>query len=115
MPKPRLWWLLVVAPVPPITEAVGAHTATFVTAALAVTGLVMPAVFVLSEGRQTFAQREVVSVTVALVLIALYAGALLFMYVTHEHLFRTPGTDERAAWSVRRAVVVLVLATAAVA
>jgi Ca2+:H+ antiporter len=75
----------------------------------------MPAVFVLSRGRQTFVQREVVSVTVALVLITLYAGALVFMYVTHEHLFRTPGSDERAEWSVRRATVVLLVSTAAVA
>src|SRR5205823_4222321 len=82
---------------------------------LAVTGLVMPAVFVLSAGRQTFVEREVVSVTVAIVLIALYAGALWFMFVTHEHLFRTPETDERADWSVRRSVVVLLAATIAVA
>src|SRR5437899_8519639 len=40
---------------------------------LAVTGLVMPAVFVLSAGRQTFVEKEVVSVTIAVVLIALYA------------------------------------------
>jgi Ca2+:H+ antiporter len=214
MPRPKLWWLLVLAPVPPIMEALGQHTATFLTAAiviiplagligtstdqlaihagprlggllnatfgnvtelvlsiflildgqiaivkasligsivgnlllvlglsllvggfrhreqtfnahaagvhstsltLAVTGLVMPAVFVLSAGRQTFVEREVVSVTIAIVLIALYACALWFMYVTHEHLFRTPGTDERADWSVRRAVVVLFAATVAVA
>ena len=214
MPKPRLWWLLVLAPAPPILAAVGQDTATFVTAALvviplagligrstdqlaihagprvggllnatfgnvtelvlsiflivhgdieivkasligsivgnlllvlglaflvgglrnheqsfsaqaagvhssslmlAVIGLVMPAVFVLSEGRQSFAQREAVSITVALVLIGLYAGALWFMYVTHEHLFRTPGSDERAEWSVRKAVTVLVASTVAVA
>jgi Ca2+:H+ antiporter len=215
MPKPRLWWLLVLAPLPPVAEfALDQHTLAFVSAALvivplagligrstdqlaihagprvggllnatfgnvtelilsiflilrgdleivkasligsivgnllivlglsfflgglkskeqhfsaagagvhstsltlAVTGLVMPALFVLSAGRQTAVQREVVSVTVALVLIALYAGALYFMYVTHEHLFRTPESDERAEWSTRRAVAVLFGATALVA
>src|SRR5947208_2950610 len=103
MPRPRLWWLLVLAPVPPVLAALG------------VTGLVMPAVFVLSAGKQTVLEREAVSITVAVVLIALYACALAFMYVTHEHLFRTPGTDERAEWSVRRAVGVLIGATVGVA
>ena len=214
MPKPKLWWLLVLAPVPPILAALGEHTATFVTAALvivplagligrstdqlaihagprvggllnatfgnvteliialfliadgqieivkasligsivgnllivlglaflvggirnkeqsfnaraagvhstsltlAVTGLVMPAVFVLSAGQQTVGEREAVSLTVAVVLIAMYAGALAFMYVTHEHLFRTPESDERADWSVRRAVGLLIGATVGVA
>ena len=93
-------------------QAAGVHSTSLV---LAVTGLVMPALFVLSAGRQTQVQRTVVSVTVALVLIALYAGALLFMYVTHEHLFRTPETGERAQWSVRRAVGILAGATVVVA
>src|SRR5438270_809866 len=93
-------------------QAAGVHSTSLV---LAVTGLVMPALFVLSAGRQTQVQRTVVSVTVALVLIALYAGALLFMYVTHEHLFRTPETGERAQWSVRRAAGVLAGATVLVA
>jgi Ca2+:H+ antiporter len=82
---------------------------------LAVIGLVMPALFVLSAGRQTAGQREVVSVTVAAVLIALYVLALVFMLVTHEHLFRTPATGERADWSVRTALLVLLGATALVA
>src|SRR2546430_4388610 len=93
-------------------QAAGVHSTSLV---LAVTGLVMPALFVLSAGRQTAVQRTVVSATVALVLIALYAGALLFMYVTHEHLFRTPESGERAEWSVRRAVTTLLGATALVA
>ena len=93
-------------------EAAGVHSTSLI---LAVTGLVMPALFVLSAGRQTAVQRTVVSVTVALVLIALYAFALLFMYVTHEHLFRTPESGERAEWSIGRSVVTLLAATAVVA
>src|SRR5438874_538505 len=51
-------------------RAASVHTTSM---ALAVTGLLMPALFVLlAGGRHGFAQREVVSVTVALVLMALY-------------------------------------------
>jgi Ca2+:H+ antiporter len=60
-------------------------------------------------------QREVVSGTVAAVLIGLYLAALAFMLITHEHLFRTPEEGEAPAWSRRRAVVMLLVATAFVA
>jgi len=81
-----------------------------------VTGLLMPALFVLlAGGLQGFAQGEVVSVTVALVLMALYGAALAFTLVTHQHLFRTPTAEERPTWTVRTSVLVLVGATALVA
>jgi Ca2+:H+ antiporter len=83
--------------------------------ALAVIGLLMPALFVLSSGRQTFVQREVVSGTVAAVLMALYVAALVFTLVTHEHLFHTPSSDEHPEWSKQRAIVMLLAATALVA
>jgi Ca2+:H+ antiporter len=82
--------------------------------ALAVTGLLMPALFALG-GRETFLQREVVSGTVAAVLIALYVLALVFTLRTHEHLFRTPEAEERPVWTRRRAISMLLLATAGVA
>src|SRR6266540_2975603 len=53
-------------------HAASVHSTSLV---LAVIGLVMPALFVLTEGRQGFVQREVVSVTVALVLMAMYVAA----------------------------------------
>jgi Ca2+:H+ antiporter len=81
---------------------------------LAVTGLLMPALFALG-GRESFAQREVVSGTVAAVLMILYAAALLFTLVTHEHLFRTPSPEEHPVWSRRQAVGMLLVATAFVA
>jgi Ca2+:H+ antiporter len=82
---------------------------------LAVTALLMPALFALSQNTETFAEREVVSGTVAAVLIALYAAALVFTLVTHEHLFRTPSPEEHPEWSRRKAVVMLLVATAFVA
>ncbi|MDP9295987.1 MAG: calcium/proton exchanger, partial [Actinomycetota bacterium] len=83
--------------------------------ALAVIGLLMPALFVLTSGRQSFVEREVVSGTVAAVLIALYVAALVFTLVTHEHLFRTPTSDEEPEWSKRGAIGLLLVATLLVA
>jgi Ca2+:H+ antiporter len=82
---------------------------------LAVTALLMPALFAHSQNTDTFIQREVVSGTVAAVLIVLYVAALAFTLVTHEHLFRTPSQDEHATWSRGRAIWVLLAATALVA
>jgi Ca2+:H+ antiporter len=82
--------------------------------ALAVAGLLMPALFALGEHRSLI-EREVVSGTVAAVLIALYVAALAFTLVTHEHLFRTPAASEEPTWSRTRAIVVLLVATAVVA
>jgi Ca2+:H+ antiporter len=82
--------------------------------ALAVTGLLMPALFSLGT-HATFVQREIVSGVIASVLILLYVAALVFTLVTHEHLFRTPDEGETPAWSRRRAIVVLLLTTAFVA
>jgi Ca2+:H+ antiporter len=76
---------------------------------LAVAGLLMPAVFVLSA-HETAAQREVVSMTVAVVLIVVYGAGLLFMQVTHTHLFGARPSGEQAEWSVSRALLTLLVA-----
>jgi Ca2+:H+ antiporter len=93
-------------------QSAGVHATSL---ALAVTGLLMPALFVLTTGRHDFLEREVVSGTVAAVLMALYVAALVFTQVTHEHLFRAPTQEERPEWSSRKAVGILVGATALVA
>jgi Ca2+:H+ antiporter len=93
-------------------QAAGVHSTSL---ALAVTGLMMPALFVLTTGSHDFLVREVVSGTVAAVLMALYVAALLFTQVTHEHLFRSPSREEHPEWSTRKAVWLLVAATALVA
>jgi Ca2+:H+ antiporter len=82
---------------------------------LAVTGLLMPALFALGSSNESVVQREVVSGTVAAVLISLYVAALAFTLVTHEHLFRTPTEGEHAAWSRRRSIGLLLVATGLVA
>ena len=55
-------------------------------------------------------QREVVSGTVALVLILLYVAALAFTQVTHAHLFETEAEVQPARWSLRRALILLIAA-----
>ena len=93
-------------------HAASVHSTSLV---LAVTGLLMPALFVLGSREDTFIQREVVSGVVAAVLMVLYVGALVFTLVTHEHLFHTPEEGERPAWSRNKALAVLIGATGAVA
>ncbi len=75
---------------------------------LAVTGLLMPTLFALG-GNHSLIQREVVSGTVAAVLITLYIAALAFTLITHEHLFRTPAEHEEPAWSRRKAIGILLV------
>jgi Ca2+:H+ antiporter len=93
-------------------QAAGIHASSLT---LAVIGLLMPALFVLTTGEHDVLEREIVSGTIAAVLMALYAGALVFMMITHEHLFHTPTEEEQAQWSARAAVLVLLAATALVA
>ena len=93
-------------------QAAGVHSASLT---LAVIGLLMPALFVLTTGRHNLVQREVVSGAIAAILMAMYAAALIFTLVTHENLFRIPETDDRPEWPVRKAVGILAGATALVA
>ncbi|MBI2237271.1 MAG: calcium/proton exchanger [Actinobacteria bacterium] len=93
-------------------RAAGVHSTSL---ALAVTGLLMPALFALGTGKHSDFQKEVVSGTVAAVLMTLYVAALVFTLVTHEHLFRTPEEGERPEWSRQKAMGLLLGATALVA
>ena len=77
---------------------------------LAVAGLVMPALVVLSTPSVSHAGTEWVSVVVSVVLVVLYVAALAYTQVTHAHLFRTPEREERASWPFRPALAVLVAA-----
>jgi Ca2+:H+ antiporter len=93
-------------------NAASVHSTSLV---LAVTGLLMPALFALGANGADLLEREVVSATVAAVLMALYVAALVFTLVTHEHLFHVPDEGEAPAWSKRKAVGMLLLATGMVA
>jgi Ca2+:H+ antiporter len=88
-------------------RAAGVHSSSLL---LAVAGLLLPALLVLTTPNVGFVEKEVVSGVVAIVLIVLYLGALVFTEITHAHLFETEDREHTATWSTRRSVVVLVLA-----
>ncbi len=87
-------------------RSAGVHASSLL---LAVTALLMPALFV-NTTPSTPSQRLSISIVVAVVLVVLYVAALLFTQVTHVGLFHTPQSDERAEWSRRRAILVLLTA-----
>ena len=97
---------------------------------LATVALAMPALFELIEGTglpQPNSERidydstvEQLSFAVAIVLILSYVAGLLFSLRTHKDLFNPAGTDEEhdahegEPWTVRKAVIALAIAGAAV-
>lgn len=85
-------------------QAASVHGSSLV---LAVAGLVVPALLLVTTPTVSFTAKEVVSSVVAAVLIALYVAALVFTQVTHAHLFHVPARGEVATWSTARAVIVL--------
>ena len=88
-------------------RAAGVHSASLM---LAVAGLLVPALLVLTTPDVGFVQKEVVSGIVAIVLIVLYVAALVFTEITHAHLFQTKDPEVDASWSLRLSVIVLVAA-----
>ena len=89
----------------------GLHSASLV---IAVVGLMMPALFALSPESTNF-RTEAVSIGVAIVLIAVYALGLLFVFKTHASVFRSAPEHEEPQWSLRHALGVLGGATVGVA
>jgi Ca2+:H+ antiporter len=85
-------------------QAAGVQSASL---ALAATGLVIPALLVLTTPSVGAQQREVVSVIVALILIVLYGAVLAFTQVTHAHLFEAEVEEQPARWSLRLALTIL--------
>ena len=92
---------------------------------LAVTAMVMPAIFELVEGqglpgvdeeRINFDDTvEDLSLAVAIVLIATYVGGLIFSLRTHRELFNphekgSEAHDDTWGWSIRRSVIALAIA-----
>jgi Ca2+:H+ antiporter len=86
-------------------RAAGVHTASLF---LAVAGLLVPALLVLTTPDVDSFKKEIVSGVVAIVLIVLYLAALVFTEITHAHLFKSPERDEVATWSYRNSIIVLV-------
>jgi Ca2+:H+ antiporter len=83
---------------------------------VAVIALVMPALYVLSTANRTGVVLEEMSLGIAGMLLVAYALGLLFSLRTHRDIFN-PISDvvEKARWTKRFALVVLVVSTAFVA
>lgn len=96
-------------------ESVGVSSTMLI---IAVVGLTLPTVYSLTvEGGQ--GQVRVLSDAVAVVLASVYFAGLIFAFFTHKHLFdasdEIKATAEKPTISVRRASLILLVATAAVA
>src|SRR3990170_5837731 len=94
-------------------EASGIQTSMLL---LAVIGLVMPALYVLSTQAPSDLIREEMSLGIAGILLAAYVFGLVFSLRTHKDIFNPVSeTADVPRWSVRAALAVLVVATALVA
>jgi Ca2+:H+ antiporter len=87
---------------------------------LAAIALIIPAAYRVMAGDTPGSGLGVISVWMSLVLLAVYGANLIFSLVTHRALFagsEQNGAHEHAggSWSIRRAVLVLAAATAAIA
>ena len=90
--------------------------------ALSAIGLLVPALFHQIVVRQQVTYERELSLDIAIVLFLTYLLSLVFSLRTHKHLY-TPDTSQHAmeaalettTWSVRRAVMLLLLATVGVA
>lgn len=86
---------------------------------LAVIALLVPAVFHSVEREASQKVMEHLSIGIAVILIGVYALGLLFTLKTHKHLFQGDEADQQAheehpTWSMRRALITIVVATGGV-
>ena len=93
-------------------QAAGMNVALLV---LAVVGLVVPALFDFTHPEDDSATLQYLSESVSVVLLILYGLSLLFSLKTHKRMFRPEVEHEEPKWSLRKAIVTLVLATVLVA
>lgn len=89
--------------------------------AMAAVALLIPALFVRSVPglKETAANSQILelSIGVAIVMIVLYIGSLVFSLYTHERLFKAAEDcpEDPPSWSQRNAILVLIAATIAIA
>jgi Ca2+:H+ antiporter len=90
---------------------------------LAAIALVVPAMFHAVAGPEGYPKERHLSLEIAVVLLVVYAGSLIFALKTHKQLFRgLPSTEEapethehEPAWSMKRSILTLTGATALIA
>jgi Ca2+:H+ antiporter len=79
----------------------------------AVIGLTIPAIFTYTVPKNLLTTRyEGLSVVVAVILFAIYILSMVFSFHTHKDLYATEAeAEEVPKWSLKKAIIVLVLAT----
>jgi len=82
---------------------------------LAVTALVMPAVFTLTAPSIGKSIVDELSVFVAIFMLIVYFANLFFMLFTHKHLYTEEVGEFEAKWSKVKSLAILVITTVAVA
>ena len=82
---------------------------------LAMIALIMPAIFLQTAPLVDTAVIGHLSVLIAVVLILVYGASLFFSLYTHKHLYTEDVVRYEPKWSVRRSIIILLVATLAVA
>jgi len=82
---------------------------------LAVIALIIPAIFLQTAPQAGQSIIEKLSVAVAILMIAVYLSSLLFTLKTHKHLYAEEVGKFEAKWSKGKSILILLIATLAVA
>jgi len=83
---------------------------------LAVTALVIPAIFLQTSAiSSTGGIIEKLSIVVAVIMIFSYFSSLLFSLYTHKHLYTEDVGKYEARWSIKKSTIILFISTVAVA
>jgi Ca2+:H+ antiporter len=82
---------------------------------VAITALIIPAIFVVTSGAASAANIETLSISVSILLIIAYMASLLFSLWTHQHLYASDAASYIARWSKWKSILILLFSTLAVA
>jgi Ca2+:H+ antiporter len=82
---------------------------------LAITALVIPAIFLQTSLVSTDGLIEKLSIVVSIIMIFAYLANLLFSLYTHKHLYTEDVGKAEAKWSIKKSITILLIATLAVA
>lgn len=83
---------------------------------LAITALVIPAIFLQTSSiSSTGGVIEKLSIMVAIIMILSYLASLLFSLFTHKHLYTEDVGKNEARWSIKKSIIILLISTVAVA
>lgn len=91
-----------------------ASMASAATLLLAVIALIIPAIFLQTSHSVDGMVIEQLSIAVAILMIAVYAASLFFIFKTHKHLYTEEVGKFVAKWSVQKSIFVLLTCTLAV-